>query len=255
MEEKNKAIIGCILFLLFILIIGVGGYIYTFKNDNHKTVNNKENTLANVYKKDATKDYIYYEDENIISEELNLIYKNPVINLDNSQADAIYNELAKENENYANNVKKISQTTNDTGQEIAYNTDDIYSATIREYEDYEYASYVSLVVSDSLYDCFKGVYDYTSIKSYIFDTFKNQRVSNIDILSNYDITLADVKEQIKERLENEITDENTINIDETIENLSNDNSYGLYIDNDGSLGIIFIVKSEQMNYNETMIIS
>lgn len=257
MEEKNRTIIGCIAFLLLILVIGIGGYLYTFKNDKHKETIKKENKITDEYKKDKNKDYIYYTDEKVISEELNLIYKNPIINLNNSQTNAIYNELSEENETYYNNIQKISETENPTGEEIAFNTDDIFSATIRDYENYEYKNYITLVVTDSSYDCFKGIHDYTSIKSYLFDVSKNERISNIDVLELYNTSLSEIKEKIKIELQEnqEIIDgiEN-IKIDETIENLSNNNSYGLYIDNSGNLIIKYIVKSNQMNYNEVMII-
>ncbi len=258
MEEKNKAIFGCTVFILLILAIGIGGYVYTFKNTKHIDQNNAEEKIVNLNKKDKEKDYIYYEEEKVVSDTIHLVYKNPVINLNNSQADAIYNEIKNENDNYYNNIKKISETSNDTGKEISFNTDDIYSATIRDYENYEYSDYISLMITDSLYDCFSGVYDYNLIKSYIFDTTINERVSNIDILSKYNTSLSEVKEKIREKLESDqtiIEGVESIKIEETINNLSNDNSYGLYIDNSGNLIIKYIVKSNQINYNESMIIS
>ena len=258
MEEKNKAIFGCIVFILLILVIGIGGYIYTFKNHKHQNTNKIQEIDLNINKKDVNKDYIYYIDEIVVSENLNLVYKNPVINLDNTQVEAINNELRNENDNYYNSIRKISETTNDTGKEIAFEIDDIYSATIRDYENYKYENYISLMVTDSLYDCFTGIYDYSLIKSYIFETTTNERISNIDILSKYNITISEVKEKIREKLQNDqtvIDEVESIKIDETIENLSNDNSYGLYIDESGNLVIKYVVKSNQINYNESMIIS
>ena len=257
MEEKNKAIFGCVFFLILILFIGIGGYIYTFNNDKHKEVNNEERILSE-NKKDKDKDFIYYTNEKTISEKLNIVYKDPIINLDNSLSDAIYNEISKENEQYYNEIKKISETTNDTGKEIAFDTDDIYSATIRDYENFEYENYVTLVVTDSSYDCFSGVHDYPMIKSYIFDVEKNERISNLDILEKYDITLSEVKDKIRAKLQEDQSvdgEVEVIKIDETIDNLSNDNTYGLYIDDMGKLFIKYVVKSNQINYNESMLIS
>lgn len=257
MEEKNKAIFGCVFFLVLILFIGIGGYIYTFNSDKHKEISN-ESKITDEYKKDKEKDYIYYTNEITVSEKLNIVYKNPVINLDNSLSDAIYNEISAENDKYYNEIKKISQTSNDTGKEIAFDTDDIYSATIRDYENFEYENYVTLVVTDSLYDCFSGVHDYPMIKSYIFDVEKNERISNIDILEKYGITLSEVKDKIRTKLQEDQTvdgEVEVIKIDETIDNLSNDNTYGIYIDDTGNLFIKYVVKSNQINYNESMLIS
>lgn len=257
MEEKNKAVIGGILFLLLILFIGVGGYIYTFKNNKHKEIINKIDVITDEYKKDKTKEYIYYTDENVISKELQIVYKTPVINLYNTQTNAIANELAQDNEKMISEIKKISTTENTTGNEITFNTDDIYSATYRNYEDYQYNEYISLVITDVYYDCFKGINDYPNIKSYIFDVKNNERISNLDILSKYNITLTDLKEKIKNKLNEEQTVDNeveTIKIEETINNID-DGNYGLYVDNTGNLVIKYIVKSNQMNYNEIMIIN
>lgn len=257
MEERNKAVVGGILFLLLILFIGIGGYIYTFKNNKHKEITTKTDNITDEYKKDKTKDYIYYTDENVISNDLQIVYKTPVINLYNTQTNAISSELSKENEKMISDIKKISQTENTTGNEITFNTDDIYSATYRIYEDYKYNEYVSLVITDVYYDCFKGINDYPNIKSYIFDVKNNERISNLDILSEYNITLSQVKEKIENKLNQDQTIDNeveTIKIDETLNNI-NDGNYGLYIDNTGNLVIKYIVKSNQMNYNEIMIIN
>lgn len=257
MEEKNKAIVGCIVFLILILFIGIGGYIYTFKSDKHENSIIKENTITDEYKKDKNQAYIYYIEEETISDSLGIKYQNPIINLVNSQANAIYNEIKKENDNYKNEIKKISNTENTTGQEIVYNNDDIYSATIRNYEDYEYNNYISLIITDLNYDCFKGPNDTLNIKSYIFDVTSNERISSLDLLSKFDLTLASVKEKITDKLKEEQTienDEEVIKIDDTIENLNNDNTYALYIDNNGKLVIKYIVKSNQIDYNESMIL-
>lgn len=257
MEEKTKATIGCILFLLLILIVGVGGYFYTFQNNKHKEVAENENKISDENKKDKSKDYIYYTDETVVSQNLHIVYKKPNINLKVLQAEAIMTELENENNAYLSSIQKISETSNDTGEEIAFNTDDIYSATVRDYEDYIYKNYVSLIVTDYAYDCFHGIYDYIQIKSFIFDIVENKRISNLEILSDFNTNLSEVKEKIKEKLEMDqtvIEGVESIKIEETINNLDNNNSYGLYIDTSGNLIIKYIVKSNQKNYNEIMTI-
>ena len=258
MEEKNKAIFGCILFILIVLTIGIGGYIYAFKNDNHKTEKElKEKTIID-NKKDESKDLIYFENERKVSNELNITYKDAVINLNNSQASAINNQIKKENEELFNSVKKISETTNDTENEIKYNTDNIYSATIREYQVFKYDNYISLIISDTQYDCFKGVNDSLNIQSYIFDASTNERISNIDILNKYETSLSTVKDKIKEyltKMQTSAEENNSIKVEETIDSLNNEDNYALYIDESGELVIKYIVKSDNLNYNETMVIN
>ncbi len=255
MEEKTRALVGCISFLIIVLVIGIGGYFYTFKNDKHLSLkNNKEEiSITDDNKIDKSKDFIYYSNDFVVSNDLNIAYKNPIINLSNNQAEELTQELSNKNDEYINNVKKISSTTNDTGKEIAFDTDDIYSATVRDYENYEYLQYISLVVSNYEYDCFDGVKEHNLIESYVFDVVNNKKISNIDVLDIYNISLAEVKTKIKEKLESEQTIENdveTIKIDETINNFENDNTYGIYINNNGKLVIKYIVKTNVINYND-----
>ena len=257
MEEQNKAIAGCIIFLVLILIIGVGGYFYAFRGTNHQS-STKETKESYEYKIDKKKDYIYYENENVVSQDLSLIYKDPIINLNNLQAKEISEELANENNAYLSEIKKISETQNDTGQEIVFDTGDIYSAIIRDYENYEYEQYISLVVTDSLYDCFQGIYNIKQIKSYIFNVKNNKKISNIDLLDMFSTNFTEVKNKIREQLEKEQTEyeeETIIDIEKTIENMSNESNYGLYIDQSGNLIIKYIVQTNKINYNESMIIS
>ena len=254
MEERNKAIIGSILFVILILTLAIGGYFYTFKNDKHKTKDELKEKTIEANKKDDKKDFIYYENERKVSTTLGITYRDVVINLDNKQATAINNEIKKENEKLYKNVKKISETDIDEEQEKLYDTDDIYSATIREYQTYKYNDYISLIISDSEYNCFKGIYDHTNIQGYIFDVSKNERISDVDIMTKYNTSLSEVKELIEEKLEDDQTTKEdgtkNIKIEETLKELS----YGLYIDENGKLNIKYVVKSNNINYNDSIVI-
>lgn len=255
MDERNKAIFGSILFLIFIIVIGIGGYFYTFRSET--TSEKKMKELINQNKINKDKDYIYYENSIIVSEELQIIYEVPVINLNNKNAIEINTELSKDADTYNNSVKKISSTNDETGKEKIYETDDIYSATIRDYKQYEYGNYISLVATDYLFDCHEGIYDYTLIKSYVFDVEKNKLISSFDILTKYNISLSDVKEKIKAKLNKEqttIDEVEVIKIEETLDNLENDATYAIYIDNNGNLNIKYIVKSNLINYNDNIVI-
>ena len=254
MEERNKAIIGSILFVLLVLTLAIGGYFYTFKNDKHKTNDELNEKTIQANKRDANKDFIYFENERKVSSKLGITYRDVVINLDNKQATAINNEIKKENEKLYKAVKKISETEIDEEQEKLYDTDDIYSATIREYQTYKNENYISLLISDSEYNCFKGIYDHTDIQGYIFDISKNERISDVDILTKYNTSLSEVKGLIEEKLEDEQTTKEdgtkNIKIDETLEDLS----YGLYIDDSGKLNIKYVVKTNNINYNDNIVI-
>ena len=74
-------------------------------------------------------------------------------------------------------------------------------------------------------------------------------------MTKYNTSLSEVKELIEEKLEdNQTTKEDgtkTIKIDETLKDLS----YGLYIDNNGKLNVKYVVKSNNLNYNDSVIIN
>lgn len=247
MDENFKGKFGFILFIFIILFLAIGGFFFTKYVLSEKKEEVKEEVTD--YKIDKNKDYIYYTDNETISEEAELEYMNVIINLKGQET--LTNSLKEENERYKNNVKYISDQTELPSEIINYNNDNIYALTYRTYENYEFDKYVSLVIKDYNYSCF-DLLTFTSTKSYVFDTTTGKLLEESDILNKYNTTIDKIKEQMKEYLnskQTKVEDVDLIKIDETINELNN---YSLYINEYGRLYISFLVKSNKEDYNDSM---
>ena len=246
MEENFKGKFGFIIFIFIVLFLAIGGFFFTKYVLNEKDETPKEK-ITN-YKIDKKKDYIYYTDNETISEDAELEYMNVVINL--STQESLTKSLKDENERYKNNVKYISDQNLISDEIINYNNDNIYALTYRTFEDYEFDKYVSLIIRDYNYSCF-DLLSFSHIKSYVFDTSNGEIIKEDEILKKYNASIDTIKSQIKEYLNSDQKkiEENGINIDETVNNLDN---YALYINEYGRLYISFLVKSSKEDYNDSM---
>lgn len=246
MEENFKGKFGFIIFILIVLFLAIGGFFFTKYTLNNKEEEPKEKITD--YKIDKKKDYIYYTDNDTISEDAEMEYMNVVINLKGQEN--LTNSLKEENERYKSNIKYITDQPELPSEVINYNNDNIYALTYRTFENYEFDKYVSLVIKDYNYSCF-DLLTFTNSKSYVFDTSTGKLLEENEILNKYNTTLDKIKEQIREYLnadQKKITDVG-INIDETVNNLNN---YSLYINEYGRLYISFLVKSSKEDYNDNM---
>ena len=249
MEENLKNKLGFWIFFIIVLTLLIGGFIFT-KYTINEDKNKKEREKIKIdLRIDKNKDYIYYINEETISESAEIYYKDVVINL--STQEVLTESLEKENKIYKNNIKHISEMNIMTDQIIKYNNDDLYALTFRDYKNYEYGKYVSLVVNDYNYSCFDDI-TFKSAKAYVFDTEDGTLLTNDDLLNKYIQNVDTIKEKVREYLNSKQTvvdDAELIKIDETIDNLGD---YTLYIDEYGHLAVSFLVKTTQVDYNEIM---
>ena len=255
MEENLKNKYGFWVFFIIVFLLGVGGYFFTdyvINMDDKKTGDVSNNKEIIDYRIDKEKEYIYFTNEEVISDsdEAEIYYKDVVINL--STQEGLTNQLKKENEIYKNNIKYLDDGEYLSEELITYNFNNLYSLTFREYDTYQYNDYVSLVINEHNYSCFDLI-TFIETKSYIFNIKNGKLMEEKEILSLYNTTIEKIKENIKIHLEEEqeIVDEvELIKIEDTINNL--DGKYSLYIDNYGNLYISFLVKTTQVDYNEIM---
>lgn len=249
MDNFNKSKVGGMVFILFIILLIIGGqYLYNM-------VTNKDNDTSNNGKKvdyriDIKKDYFYFENESVISESAEIFYKDIVINIKGQET--LTESLNKENAVYKSNIKYISDANLLSEEMVNYNNDNLYMLTYREYQMYSYDFYKSLVILDYMYDCF----DQSTIhneKSYMFDTNTGKLLSEEEILSTFDTSLDKVKDEVREYLNSKqevVNEVELIKIDETI----NDFNYGLFVNDVGRLNVTFLVKSTQTDYNDSIVI-
>ena len=246
MEENLRSKLGFWLFFLIVLSLLFGGYFYMRYTLNDKPVDNTTLEKTN-YKIDNEKDFIYYINESTISESAQIYYRDVVINL--STQEVLTEALAKENKIYKNNIKYISDDETLNKEIIAYNNDDINYLTFRDYKNYEFGKYTSLLVSDYNYSCMDGV-TFNKAVAYVFNTENGTLLTSTDLLNMYNLNIDIVKERVEEFLnskQTKVDGEDLINLDETINEL---NMNALYINEYGKLTISYLVKTTQTDYNE-----
>jgi len=254
MEENLRNKLGFWVFTLLVLFLAIGGYFFTDyilnKENNKQKIKNKEEEKIS-YKIDEDKEYIYYKNEEVISESAEIYYKDVVINL--STQKVLESALEKENKIYKNNITYITDKELISNELIVYNNDNLYSLNFREYEINEFDKYVSLIIKDYYYSCFDLI-TFDKAKSYVFNIDNGNLLTEEEILNMYDTTIDEIKEKIRNILINEqvVSDEGIelIKIEDTINSLNN--NYALYINDYGRLYISFLVKTNEVDYNKVM---
>lgn len=254
MNESKSNIIGSILFVLLILVLGIGGFFFTKSITADKEEEKKpdvETIISDEHKIDKEQDFIYYSNESFISMEPDITYKDVTINL--NTAETINRTLKSELDTIRTSVKYIKDNELDPNREVMYE-DEIYSASERNYETYEYKEYISLLVKDYEFTCYDGSL-LKKLRSYVFNVATGKLLLTNDLLDMFNTNMDEVKSRVRDYLiKNQSFEEEVelIKIEETITGLDNDDNYAVYIDKYGDLYISYIVKTNQVDYNESM---
>jgi flagellar basal body-associated protein FliL len=237
MDNKEKNVSSIIAFALVVLIIAFGGYYlvtkyHYSKSDSKEYVN--ESTHEDI-RIDPNKDYIYFNNETVVSENLNIVYKDITININNDDAKKIETNLNNNMTNVRNSVVKI-----DLDKKGEYETeDDVYSANVIEYNVFKSSKYLSLIASKYSYTVLNG----NSVKDneyYVFDLSNGSILNNNDIMKKENVT----DQAIRSKIRGYISNDTEADIDATL-----NNPYYLTIANNGNVVINFVVKTNSLNYN------
>ena len=117
--------------------------------------------------------------------------------------------------------------------------------------------YKSLIIKDYDYNCVNSSIP-KNVKSYVIDIKNGNIISNDELLKKYNVSEESIIEQVKKRLEDtQILDEEVqiIDIDGTLNEVKS-GTYGinkaLSVSKNGKLMINFIVKSNKINYNDSI---
>lgn len=242
---KNKAKVN--LFIFFLLFIIVGGFILMKKSEGYITpsnTTNKEVTQTKDIRIDDTKEYIYYENYELIEHELDLEYKDVVLNFkdDNNIAKTLNDETKS---------LRATVTYDDTLEDTTYNK--LSSAEYKIYEILSFDKYISLIVN--YFDFNKeDLVSYKNTKTYVFDKTTGDLLTTDNLLEKYNLTKEKVKDIINAHLEDQalLKEEETLDIEGTLNNIG---SLELYIDKLGKLSISILVKSDVKDYNEVIILN
>ena len=155
-------------------------------------------------------------------------------------------------DNIRTSVKKKGEVEIDSSKDILYDID-IVSSKERNYTVYESLKYLSVLVTDSDFTCYNGS-TITSQTAYTFSLSTGKRLSTETLLGYADVTIDDIKNKVRNKLEEDqkdLTDGQTINIDETI-NLINTKDLVIYTNKSGKIVISFVVKTNEDSYNDTI---
>lgn len=193
---------------------------------------------------DKTKDYIYYSDVNVVEGELDIEYKN--ININFEDKEGVAGIVNKENE-------EMSKTPvyDETNEEANYNH--LISAKFAKYEVIHYADYITLVVNKYSFD-YKTIISTLGSEVYVFDKTSGKLYSNDELLSKFNVNKDDINGKVETYLndKNLVSEENKIDVEQTI---SNNTKYNLYVDKIGRLVISILVKAEKSDYNDIIVLS
>ena len=252
--DNTKNTVGLIIFILIILLFSVGGYFFMqymlddFAND---TSDNDAITEIKEIRMDDTKDYIYYENSEDLLTEEHIEKQDVIINIKGFEN--INEELAHE----LSSFDSLYVTLDEVEGTTCSNDANLYSFPYREYTDTAFGDYISLVINDFTYNCELGN-EIENIKGYVIDKNTGDIYTPEELLAEFSITEAEIIEQIRERLnDTQVLDGDTqvIDIEGTISDIEN-GEYGtvksLSISRTGELVINFIVKSNRINYNDSI---
>ena len=248
MEGKNTFKIW--FFIIILLTFIVGGYFlmkkYTNMDLNNTSTPKNEitnNTTFNDIRIDTSKDYIYFTDEELLSDEFDISYPQVYINFNDE------NNIASTLNSKMENIKK----------ELKYNDDvedgEVSYAHFPVYTLYAYENYLSLVCEYYIFSPSDDPMKFQEKKAYVFDKYTGELYTSGRLLSLFDLTVDKVKSKVKSYVSDADLvngEEENLDIDATLASLSLDN---LYIDKLGRLSIGVIVKSSENDYNDVVTLS
>ena len=251
MENRTRNICMSLLFFIIVIVMIIGGYIYTkdLMQDKNKPTNKENLEKIKDNRLDKEKDYVYYDNEEIISIDPEITFKDVYLNIEG--ADIINSTLKSENDEIRKSVEYLNEENKDESKTILYDETTIYSAKERNYLTYNSKDYVSLIINDLTFNCYDD-FLITGIKSYIIDLKNGNIITNEELLKKFGVTNDMIIEKIGTRLDETQSFNGEIEVikkEETLNSLFD--SYGLYVDG-GNLYITFIVKTNFVNYNDSI---
>ncbi len=250
-NRRNK--IGFTIFIVLLFILGIGGFFamkFLTATEEEQTTFFKSTPKEVDNRIDKSKDYVYYDGENVVLENLDISYKNININL--SAGKTISETLNSEIQNLKGTVKYIKDVTIPSDAEYEENEQGIYSLDYREYVEYDYENYITILVKDSTYNVIDGSIP-IAIKAYVFDKNKDIVITENDLLNIYKTSMDAIKEKVRVKLnaEQETGDgEPLYNINETLNNFK----CALTINKIGKLEINYIVSSTKTDFYDKIVI-
>ncbi len=248
--EKFKNSVGLIFLVILLLTFIIGGYFamkyFTTHTPEVKKDASKSEKVVDL-RIDKKKDYIYYENEDEVLESEEISFLDAVINIKGLED---VNKLLKSEEDALRKTIKYSKDV-ELPEGTTENEAGIYSLEYRDYKDYTYSKYLSLVITDYSYNLVNGSIP-THFVSYVVNTETGEQITGDNLLTMFNTNMDAIKSKINQRLQDTQTLNSDINITETMNNLG---TFALYIDKVGKLEVSFIVKTNETSYNDSVVVS
>ncbi len=257
MDKIDHSVMSMIGFLLLVLFIGIFGFILVTNNRQvtpEKKVEVNLQEKSNQYLKiDPDQDYVYFTNYRLISTDLEIYYADLNFNFNSVSAANLAKTLNQQTKELEQKVEYISEHKYPEEQ-ILTNVDNIYAATIREYKTINYEKYLTIIVNDILYSC-TGLLNSDVFRAYVFNLETGEQMLTADFLAAYQISQTTLFRRINEQITS-LYNENTalIKYEETINNVKTADGLNLYINEDGHLIAKIVVFTNEINYNEDIII-
>lgn len=249
-STKNK--MGVIFLGIVLLVFVVGGYFFMKYMVENPTKEKKKGIveLKNEVRINNKKDYIYFDNSVEIIDD---IFKQDVI--------LNFKGLEDENSKLHNELEELSKkevkVTNEEIPEGVTCENDLYSFSYRTYDITEFGIYASVVIIDYNYNCVNGGVP-VNIKSYVINKDNGSIITSEELLKTFEATDDKIIEGVNKRLaDTQVLDGDVgvIDTENTISDIKN-GTFGtnkaLSISKNGKLVINFIVKSNKINYNDSI---
>lgn len=247
--EKLKNTIGIIALLVILLTFIIGGYFlmrYVIKDAKVTTNETKQEEKIDL-RIDKSKDYIYYDNIIEVLESEEIEYMDVYFNIQGLED--TNKTLKSEMDTIRKSIKYGKDISNK--EELNISNEDIYSLEYRDYQDYSFNEFLSLLVLDYKYNIETGSTP-MNITSYVIDKFTGKRILGDELLNKYNLNMDTVKEKVKQRVSDLKNLNEEISVDDTMNNF---NTFALYINKVGKLAITYVVKASNLSYNDTIVLS
>lgn len=249
MREENNNYLGFGLFFFFIVLLILIGSITLYVSHKEKYGTGKTDEakvlITEKIKQDKSKEYIYYTLEEKVSEQMDIVLKKAVINLKNKDALEINENLESIYDRALKSVKKSN-----TEENICANGSDIYSLNTLDYAEYKENGMITLLITENNYSCNEEIEKPSKIYAYTFDGLTGSLISFNQLLEKYGLTYTKVLEILKNYLNERQTENSNIKIEETLNELKENENYVIYVSETKKLVMKYIVKTSDGDYND-----
>ena len=228
MNREERNIGSIVVFLLVIVAIIVGGYFLINKNKPTESESNTQSTTETTKKSiklDNSKNYIYYTNESVLSDEKDITYKDLNINIDSKDAKEIQDKF----NNQMVEIKK--NVTYDSNNKLV-------EAEVLEYSFTITSKYLSLTVSNYILGSDDEIKD-SSMLYYVFDLSDGSLLTTKDLLSKENLS----DQQIRSKIRSFLNNDEDVDIDATL-----NQEYSITFSSDSKVLINFLVKSTNKEY-------